>query len=166
MQLKAFFCLMVASITTSAQAGILVEFEALSPVLGGFSAHIDNRGITRPFRADQMISCWVETGYTCVGGFVSYSSYSNFNNVQMSVRRPNGWTDTHLYLFPDMTLSGSYLTPPSFGNQGRVTFSQIPGRGFGAVPEPQGWMLLLAGFGAVGISLRRRPHLTARHSTP
>lgn len=156
MQLKSISCLLVASIATMAQAGTLVEFQSLGPVLGGFSAHIDNRGLNRFIPANQMISCWVEPGYICQGGSVHFSSFGGSNNIQMSVIAPNGWITGRLYLFPDMTLSGSYVTPSSFPHQGSVTLSQIPGRGVGAAPEPQSWVLLLAGFGAVGARLRRR----------
>ena len=48
---------------------------------------------------------------------------------------------------------------PSFFHLDNV--SVTPGRVTGAVPEPATWAMMLIGFGAIGVSLRRRRKVTA-----
>lgn len=40
--------------------------------------------------------------------------------------------------------------------------SFVPAPGFGAIPEPATWALLIAGFGLVGVAARRRRNLSAQ----
>lgn len=50
------------------------------------------------------------------------------------------------------------LNNPFFGGPATLTISQIAS---GAVPEPASWTMLIAGFGLVGATMRRRKRLTA-----
>lgn len=55
-----------------------------------------------------------------------------------------------------LRLQGAVL---SNSRQGNVQFAQVVG---GGVPEPATWAMLLAGFGAVGFALRRKPRARVR----
>lgn len=71
----------------------------------------------------------------------------------------NGSTPANTALFGDLNFDSSidntYRFTLSDGTNSLTTFAQV-GAGFGAVPEPSTWALLILGFGLVGGSMRRR----------
>lgn len=74
--------------------------------------------------------------------------------------------DTHITLFDgifgDFVLTGSWnfdLSPQRAGNNAQIKLLAVPVSG--VVPEPSSWAMLIAGFGLVGTSLRRRRWVAA-----
>lgn len=77
-----------------------------------------------------------------------------------------GAGDVHISLFDrlsgDFTLSGNWifdLTGGRAGNNAQIKLLSVPTTA--AIPEPSSWAMLIAGFGLVGGTLRRRRILTA-----
>jgi len=71
--------------------------------------------------------------------------------------------DVHISLFDrlsgNFTLSGNWifdLSPTRAGNNAQIKLLSVPVLGPPAVPEPASWAMLIAGFGLVGATLRRR----------
>lgn len=71
----------------------------------------------------------------------------------------NGSTPVNTAIFGDLNFDSSvdntYRFTLSDGTNSLVTFAQV-GAGFGAVPEPSTWAMLILGFGLVGGTMRRR----------
>jgi hypothetical protein len=72
--------------------------------------------------------------------------------------------DVHISLFDqingDFTLTGKWrfdLSPSRAGNNAQIKLLAVPDTG--VVPEPSSWAMLIAGFGLVGATLRRRRSL-------
>ena len=74
--------------------------------------------------------------------------------------------DTHISLFDringDFSLSGNWtfdLVGGRAGNNAQIKLLSVPATG--AVPEPSSWAMLIAGFGLIGATLRRRRMIAA-----
>nr|WP_240047570.1 PEPxxWA-CTERM sorting domain-containing protein [Sphingomonas panacisoli] len=101
-----------------------------------------------------------------VAGTADTISFGNGIFASLSIAAPNlGFTQFNApTLFTGSPSSPTFLTGtftlinPFFGN-GTLTISPVAA---GAVPEPATWAMMLAGFGAIGFAMRRRPKVATR----
>jgi hypothetical protein len=86
-------------------------------------------GLAKGFTQPPIDGCWEHQGY-------SNSYFSSFGYISLMASDPIG------YVYPDGTSDGS-------------AFLAIGGT-LGTVPEPASWALMIAGFGLIGVSMRRK----------
>ena len=104
------------------------------------------------------------TAYVCTISSLEPSSAVQ-GSQQLGFGFLNGSTPFFTTLFGDLnfdnTINSTYRIDLSGGGETITAFAQLgTGAAVAAVPEPATWAMMLAGFGAMGISLRRRRKLT------
>lgn len=124
----------------------------ISNLTGGFAAENTTSGSPSsepPFGTFQTsIMCTSACGNGYAGGFVgplTFTITSSAGPLTIASLAYNTYNGSNIYFTSDLVGSNGQT-----GNVG-ATLSATP-----AVPEPATWALMLVGFGAVGVSMRRR----------
>ena len=149
-----------------AAAAVTYTFEATSSFGGAFGKFaytaptFITTGIVVPLA--NLDSCSVTspaTGFVCADQTFATVPGGIFDQIAFGARPIGGVVNFTNYNFAPGAFAafGSYSTI-SFGtNQaGRLTVSRAGPGGPGPVPEPATWAMMIAGFGTIGVAMRRR----------
>jgi hypothetical protein len=158
--LFAAAALLGAALAPAAQAAISIDFTPAAAD-GSFSGTLSNTGVGNPSFND-LFNFYLPTGI--VNGTITSTATSAFNNIDFTSIFFNGVAFTpvstgkyEIWELADTVVTAGNQTLTVAGTAGSSA-SYVGTGSFSpsAVPEPGTWAMMIIGFGAIGVAMRRR----------